>query len=307
MKGSEIIKSTSPSKAISECRCYMQFPSLPFNFCGIKQDFKKAKVAILPVPYDSTTFYKTGSREGPLAIIRASRSMELYDLELDCQISDIGIYTLDELEPQMTSAEKNCQRVFETVSKIIKQNKFLITLGGEHSISIGATLAFSQNFSNLSVLHLDAHLDLRDTFEGTKFSHACVARRAREFCPVISVGIRSLSQEEKEYIKKKKIKNIFFGKNLNLNKIVSCLNKNVYLTIDLDVFDPSIMPAVGSPEPNGLFWEGVISILKAVALKRNIVGADVVELCPVPGLIFPNYLSAQLVYKIIGYKFFLKK
>lgn len=274
-----------------------------FNFGGLrKQNYKKAKVVILPVPYDSTTYYKSGTKEGPRAIIDASRHIELYDLETKKNLQETDIFTLEELEPSKNSPKETILRVKEVVEKILEDKKFPFILGGEHSISLGAVLAFKNKNYDFSVLQIDAHSDLRDEFQGTKYHHGCVMRRIRELNPsVIQVGIRSISLEEVEYIENKKINYIFYYPDLPKEKIISSLKKNVYLTFDLDALDPSIMPSVGTPEPEGLSWQETVDLIKEVSEKKRIIGVDLVELSPIPGFIAPDFLAAKLVYKIINY------
>lgn len=274
-----------------------------FNFGGMNvQDYKKAKVVILPVPYESTTYYKSGTKYGPQIIIDASRHMETYDIEQKRIIQDTDIFTLNELEPSKNLPKETIIRIRDVIDKILEDKKFPLMLGGEHSITTGAVLAFKNRGFNFSVLQIDAHSDLRDEFQDTKYHHGCVMRRVRNLNPsVVQVGIRSMSQEEAEYIASKRINNIFYYPDLPIDKIISGLKENVYLTFDLDAFDSSIMPSVGTPEPGGFGWYEALSLLQTVAKERNIIGADVVELCPIPGLIAPDFLAAKLVYKIIGH------
>jgi agmatinase len=275
-----------------------------FNFGGLtNQDYRKAKVVILPVPYEATTYYKSGTKFGPQTIIDASRHMELYDIELKKSIKETDIFTLNELEPSKEFPKETILRIKDVVEQILADQKIPFILGGEHSITTGAILAFkNQNRNNLSVLQIDAHSDLRDEFQDTKYHHACVMRRVRNLNPsVVQVGIRSMSPEEAEYIETRKINHIFYWPDFPIDKIVSDLKENVYLTFDLDALDPSIMPSVGTPEPGGMDWRAALDLLRAVAKERKIVGADVVELSPIPGEIAPDFLAAKLVYKIISY------
>jgi agmatinase len=247
-------------------------------------NFAESKVLILPVPYEHTTTYKKGTINGPNAIIKASNELELYDYELKSEPYKVGIVTL---KPVIDLKKL----------ELIKTNKFLIALGGEHTITLPLLKRFNQQ--DLSVLHLDAHADLKDSFEGKKLSHACVMRRISDFNDNITqVGIRSLDKEELTFIKRNKI-NTFFVDDFDIKKIVKTLKKNVYITIDLDVFDPSVLPDVGTPEPNGLQFKQVTDLLKEVFEKRNVVGCDVVELCP-SSQIVSSYTAAKLVYKLIG-------
>lgn len=274
----------------------------PFNFGGLaEQNYAKAKVVVFPVPYDSTTYYKPGAKEGPRAIIDASRHMEIYDIKSGKSLKDTDVFTLEELEPSKNSPKETLSRVEKVIAQILADKKIPFMLGGEHSITAGAVWAFAKAQKDFSVLQIDAHSDLRDVFEGTKFHHASVMRRVREKVPsVVQIGIRSMCSEEAEYIEKKKIKNIFFAPNLPMEKILSSLKKNVYLTFDIDALDPSIMPATGTPEPGGLGWYETLEFLEAVAKTKNIIGADLVELAPIPGLIFPDFLAAKLACKIIN-------
>jgi agmatinase len=286
------------------------FPESNLNFAGLKaplSDFNTAKVIILPLPYDMTSEWHKGSRFGPQAIIEASEFLEMYDQELDTEIFNIGIHTYPELQISNDTPELMIDKVYQTACKIIEKSKFIISLGGEHTVSIGLAKAFNDMFDNISVLHLDAHTDLRDEYNGTRFGQATVIRRIMDFCPVIQTGIRSLSKEEMDFINASNLHPYFIMENsdyrLPINDIVNMLNSNVYITVDLDVFDPSIMSAVGLPEPNGLSWNDVTGLLKAVISRKNVVGMDFVELCPEAGPAACAFLTAKLVYKIIGYQF----
>jgi len=287
----------------------LSYPTLePYNFGGLeKQNYKSSKVIVVPVPYESTTYYLSGTKEGPRAIINASRHIELYDQELKKNVSRIGIFTLEELEPSKNSPQETILRIEKVIEKILEDGKFPVILGGEHSITLGAVLSFKKKYSarELSILQLDAHCDLRNEFEGTKFHHACVMRRIIDDLKIsiTQVGIRSLSEEEANYLKESKKNNIFYDRKFTVEEVIKTLKENVYLTLDLDVFDPSIMPSVGTPEPGGLDWYEVLDLILAVSLNRKIVGLDVVELSPIAGLIAPDFLAAKLVYKIIGYIF----
>ena len=268
----------------------------PFNFLGLnEQNYEAAKVAIFPVPYSSTTCWKTGTNEGPQAIIEASRHMELYDIEAGRDASRQGIFTLPLLAPSKNSPAEVAVQIKEVILQILSDKKFPLRLGGEHSISLGAVQAVRERFSDFSVLQIDAHSDLRDEFEGTKFHHACVMKRIKDLgVSVTQVGIRSSEGEELG-------KNVFLAPDLPIDKIISTLKEKVYLTFDLDGLDPSIMPSTGTPEPGGLGWYETLKLIKEVSKKRKIIGADVVELDPIPGLAAPDFLAAKLIYKIINY------
>ena len=246
-----------------------------------------------------------GTAKGPSAIIKASSEIELYDEELG-NIYECGICTLNELKVDKPS-DQMVEIACEAIKDLLKDNKFIATIGGEHSITIGIVNAFKEKFNDLSVLQIDAHADLREDFEDTKYSHACAMKRVIEKCPIVQVGIRSLSFEESEFVKEKKLK-IFWAKDIFDNdkwfdEAISMLSKNVYVTIDLDGFDPSIIPSVGTPEPGGLGYYQVLSFLERLFEKRNVVGFDVVELCPREHEIVSDFTAARLVYKMIGYKF----
>lgn len=285
--------------------------SSPYNFGAIPRqlsEYNKSKIAILPVPYDATTSYKSGTRHGPQAIIDASRSMELFDEETNANISSFGICTLDELDV-VVDPEKMTHRVYETCRQLLNDGKMIIMLGGEHSLSFGVVKALNEKHSLMSVLQVDAHSDLAFENGGTKFDHGCVARRISEICPLVQVGTRSIAPEDIEYAGQKGIR-IFYASEIAksadsswIEEIVSKLSDNVYVTIDVDGLDPSVMPSVGTPEPGGLQWYQLLELLKKVAAKKNIIGFDVVELCPLPGNIAPDFTAAKLVKKLIAYSF----
>ena len=282
--------------------------SPPRIFAAVPQNravFETSKVVVLPVPYDSTTDWRSGSRDGPMAIIDASQYLELYDHELDGEPYLVGIHTLPELEPSMKGPEQTVERVYSAISDLVAKDKLVAMLGGEHSLTTGAVRALAERHSGLSVLQLDAHADLRDEYQDSKYSHACVMRRVLEYCPIVQVGIRSLSQEEHRFLLQKGM-HPFFAKATpideeELGAIVSALSDEVYITIDLDAFDPGVMSAVGTPEPGGLGWYEVLRILRRVTREKRIVGFDVVELCPREGPVSCAFLAAKLVYKLIGY------
>jgi agmatinase len=279
---------------------------LPNNFLGIPQPFstyKKSKFVILPVPYEQTTTYKTGTKEGPQAIITASKQVELFDEELKIEAYKVGINTAEELEPTSKGPEEMIERIYQVGRELLKDSKVIAMLGGEHTISIGMIKAYKEKYKNLSVLQLDAHADLRQSYQGSKFSHACTMRRVREFAPAVQVGIRNISLEEHNWVKKNKI-HLFYAREKDkssVDEIINSLSDNVYLTFDLDFLDPSIMPSVGTPEPGGYLWYETLDFLKTLSQKVNIVGFDVVELCPQPGNIAPDFLAAKLIYKLIGF------
>jgi len=282
----------------------MFYPRRSFSFPPKYCELKDARVVVLPIPYDSTVDWRAGTREGPNAIIDASHFLEQYDHELSCYIHDVGIHTLPELIPSMKGPEETVERVYKATKQLLGKGKFVVMLGGEHSLTTVAVRAYKERFKKLSVLQLDAHADMRDEYEDTKFNHACVMRRVHELCPIVQVGIRSMGQDDQKYIKSKKL-HPFYAKETPLTQadekaIVSQLTGDVYITIDLDVFDPSIMAAVGTPEPGGMGWYKVLRLLKRVAKEKHIVGFDVMELAPREGPIACTYLAAKLTYKLIG-------
>jgi agmatinase len=284
------------------------FPFLPANFAGLTSPYSDpafAKVVVVPVPYDSTSEWHGGSRDGPRAIIEASRYLELYDTELDSQICEVGIHTFHEIEPVLSSPEGMAERVYQITKTLVENGKFIVMLGGEHSITLGTVRAFRERFPGLCVLQLDAHADLRDEYLGTRYGHACVMRRVSEYCPLVQVGVRSFSSEEKQFLEHSNIRCFRIeepdGRLESFEKILDCLRHDVYITIDMDVFDPALMPAVSTPEPGGMQWYQVLTLLKMVARGRHVVGFDLVELCPREGPAHCAFLAAKLAYKLIGY------
>jgi len=279
------------------------FGALPEEY----SEYQKAAIAILPVPYDGTSTWMKGSRRGPQALLDASANMELYDIETDSEVFKNGIVTMPPVEcttlsPGMVSA------VYETATPILKDGKFLVGIGGEHTISVGLVRAAAEIFPNLTVLQFDAHSDTRDSYEGEKYSHACVMSRIGETCPYVQVGIRSMDSSEKRTFDRNRT---FFAHHI-LNgqdvvpDIIEKLSENVYLTIDLDVLDPSIMPSTGTPEPGGLGWTMLNRLIAAVVREKNVVAMDVMELLPNPSIKAPDFLAAKLIYRILSMVFFKK-
>ena len=289
----------------------MKYLSNKKGFLGIDNKFNfKEKVVIVPFGLEKTVSYGSGTKNGPKEIIKASHQVELYDEELHCEpYKKIGIRTLKpfKIDKKIKSA---LQKISSTNEKILEQKLFPFTLGGEHSITPGCIAPFAKKFKKLCLLHFDAHADLRQSYNGEKFSHASAIRRCLDYqnVSVISFGIRNISENEIKYLKKNSSKiNIFWAKDKarwNLNKFKKLIkNKSVYLTFDVDGLDSSIMPATGTPEPGGLFWDETLKILKIAAKNSNIVGADVNELSPIKGFNSYNFLVAKLAYKILSYKF----
>ena len=289
----------------------MKYLSNKNGFLGIdnKLNFKE-KVIVVPFGLEKTVSYGGGTRNGPKEIIKASHQVELYDEELNCEpFKKIGIKTLKPFK-----IEKNVKKALSVMSKInqviLEKKLFPMTLGGEHSITPGCIAPFTKKFKNICLLHFDAHADLRDSYNGEKFSHASAIRRCLDYpnVSVISFGIRNISKEEILFLKRNSTRiKIFWAKDKSkwdLNKFKRLINnKNVYITFDVDGLDSGIMPATGTPEPGGLFWDETLNILKIAAKNSNIVGADLNELSPIKGFNSYNFLAAKLVYKILSYKF----
>lgn len=294
------------------------YPSaLPFRFAGIEDQYaayEKARVVVLPVPLERTTTYAKGTAKGPCAIIETSRNMETFDEELQVETyQKLGIATLEEMDTEEGSLEQILANISTAVLSLFKDGKFPLVLGGEHSLTPPCVSAAARKYKDLSVLQIDAHADLRETYQGNSNSHACALRRSLEICPAVQVGIRSLSSEEAAAIPKLATR-IFWAHDIVTRptlewaeEVARALSPNVYLTIDLDGLDPSIMPATGTPEPGGLTWEQVTGLLRVVARRRTIVGMDVVELLPTPGLHAADFLAAKLIYRTLGYIFCQEK
>ena len=288
-----------------------------WNFLGLPDELAspdRARGWLLPIPYEATTSYGAGTREGPAAILAASRQVELYDHQFGCEpATKYGIHTLAPMNPVVTSPGAMIEAVEEVVSELLSGQKppeVLGVLGGEHSISAGVVrgLARARSAKNLVAVHVDAHADMRDEYDGSPYSHACAARRIVETCPVFQIGIRNLSLGEADFLRSCKTAHTVFSEESadpqgvflkDLAKFVK--NKNVYLTIDLDGLDPSIMPAVGTPEPGGISWDRMLEIIRAVSTNAASVPVfDVVELAPLPGYRAADFLAAKLVYKLFS-------
>ncbi len=277
------------------------------NFGYLPKEYsnsQNARIVIIPVAYDGTSTWMKGADEGPAAILEASANMELYDIETDSEVYKKGIFTENTIGGELSTAEM-IEAVHEAVRYHLEMDKFTVVIGGEHSVSIGSIKAHAQRYTDLTVLQLDAHSDLREEYNGSKYNHACVMARTKELCPIVQVGIRSMDSSEKKRMDESRV---FFAERLGrlanwIDQVVSKLSQNVYVTVDLDVFDPSIMSSTGTPEPGGLSWYEVLTLLKAVCRKKNIVGFDVVELCPDKRNKAPDFLAAKLIYKLLSYKF----
>ncbi len=276
------------------------------NFGGneVVYDYNESAIIILPVPYDETSTWMKGADKGPDAILEASVNLEWYDVETSSEAYLKGIHTVDPVLEKETP-ESLVNAVYDRTLSLIADNKFPVIIGGNHTVPIGAIRAFSESFNDLTVLQLDAHTDLRPEYEGSEFNHACAMARAREFAPIVQVGIRSMSRDEIPYVEKDRIfysHELYYHKAL-YGKAIDKLTKNVYITIDLDVFDPSIMPSTGTPEPGGPDYFELMHFLRDVIRKRNVVGFDVVELCPSKTNKSPDFIAAKIIYQLLSYRF----
>ena len=282
-------------------------PRLWDTFLGVDPGGQEQPgVTLIPVPYDATTSYRTGSRGGPRAIITASQQLEDYDLELNRDISEVGILTAPAIEPDVSRPEGMIDRVDRAVSAALAGGGIVGLLGGEHTVTVGAVRAFKRRYPDLSVLYLDAHADLRDTYQGSAWSHACVARRVLEICSLVEVGVRSLSAPEKRLIDSDCVPVFFWpADGADVEDIAAAalerLTGAIYVSIDLDVLDPSIMAAVGTPEPGGMSWNAATRLLRRAAESKRVVGFDLVELSPGEGPEACAFTAAKLAYKLIGY------
>ena len=293
----------------------MNYLSNKLGFLGIDNKFNfKEKVVVIPFGLEKTVSYGSGTKNGPKEIIKASHQVELYDEELNCEpYKKIGIKTLKSFKIDK-NIKKALKKISDVNSKILDRKLFPITLGGEHSITPGCIAPFTKKFKNICLLHFDAHADLRESYNGEKFSHASAIKRCLDYknVSVISFGIRNISKNEILFLKKNSRRiNIFWAKDKakwDLKKFKKLIkNKTVYLTFDVDGLDSSIMPATGTPEPGGLLWDETLDIIKIAAKNSNIVGADISELAPIKGFNSYNFLVAKLAYKILSYKFLIKQ
>jgi agmatinase len=268
---------------------------------------ESARVLVIPVPYDATTTYLSGTRRGPAAILSASQELELFDEEIGREVCRACLATLEELEVDASSSRAMVGRVRTVAAKALDLGLFPLMLGGEHLLSLGMIQAAADHTEHLSILQLDAHADLREAYQGTGYSNACVMRLASSCGALVQVGIRSLSLEEHLWATAHEIP-VFSARDIRKRRhwqqeVVARLGPQVYLTIDLDVFDPAVMPAVGTPEPGGLDWYEVLDLIRLVCRTRQLVGADIMELCPQPGNVAPDFFAARLAQKVLAYQF----
>ncbi len=280
------------------------------NFLGIEDPPapREARFRVLPLPYDMTTSYQPGARRGPLALLEASTHLEWYDEELELEPAAAGIATLRPVEPDTSGPAAMLERVGRVARPWVDQDKFLLGLGGEHSLSAPLVAAHREAWPGLSVLQIDAHADLRQDFEGSPHNHASVMRRIVDAGGrIVQVGVRSLTREEHDFIRSTEAVTTFFAHEMAerstaewASEVAASLDGPVYITVDLDGFDPSIMPSTGTPEPGGLRWRQVTELLARVTQAHRCVGADIVELAPLPGLVAPDFLAAKLAYRLMG-------
>ena len=285
------------------------------NFLAIDEkysNYNDSLITVLPVPFEQTTSYGKGTSNGPKAILEASHYVEFFDEELDrelCFEKGKGICALYPPEFKNRKGRKALDLIYRNVKQLIDDKKFVVTLGGEHSISTAPIRAHFDSFKDLSILHFDAHSDLRQEYEGSKYSHASFAARVAEFTTSITqVGIRAQCKAEYDFIKEKNINTFFafeirngvYGNDWQV-KVIDTLKENVYITFDVDYFDPSIIPSTGTPEPNGFFWDETMKLLKMLGEKKKVVGFDIVELSPRKDFPYPDFMTAKLVYKMLNY------
>lgn len=268
-------------------------------------NYSTSKVAVLPVAYDGTSTWVKGADKGPYALLEASANMEVYDIETNSEVYRIGIFTDEIMEGDFSSPDQMVSAVRSRTLKLINDGKLVATIGGEHSVSIGAVQAHARTYDHLTVLQIDAHADMRSSYEGSPYNHACVMARVKELCPVVQVGIRSMDSSEKTNIDSHRVfwAHQLVANNSWMDEAIDLITSNVYITFDLDGFDPSIFPSTGTPEPGGLLWYPTLTFLRKVIESRNLVGFDIVELCPNPLDKSSDFLAAKLLYKILSYKY----
>jgi agmatinase len=282
----------------------------PLQFGGAPPDplaFARAAAVVLPVPLDRTTTYVPGTRNGPRELLAASSQVELWDEEIGVDVHALGIWTLPEMDVTSGSMDDVMALLRGVADEILATDKFLVTLGGEHSMTPPIVAAAAARHPGLTVLQIDAHADLRDTYQSQRHSHACAMRRTLDSAPLVQVGIRNISAEEIAALPALET-TIFYDWNMRddpgwMDRVEAALSDTVYITIDLDGIDPALMPAVGTPEPGGLSWRELTTLLRRTFARKTVVACDVVELCPIPGMASPNFTAARLVYKLLTYRF----
>ncbi|MFO7934117.1 MAG: agmatinase [Bacteroidales bacterium] len=277
------------------------------NFGDLSDSYSNPQdsgIVLIPVPFDATSTWVKGADRGPQAILEASSNMELYDIETGSEVFRRGIHT-DQPVGAGEDPEAMVHAVQRRVSGWLKQDKYSVTIGGEHTVSVGAIWAHHQKYPGMSVLQLDAHADLRQEYLGSPYNHACVMARVKEICPITQVGIRSMDAEERKGMDPDRVffQDKIIGEPGWMDRVMQSLERQVYLTLDLDVLDPSVMPSTGTPEPGGMDWYTLLDLLRRVSEEKEVVGFDVVELCPSETIKAPDFLAAKLIYKILSYVF----
>ncbi len=288
---------------------FLHREKLPNSFLGQRNSYKSSRIVILPVSYEGTVSYGRGTKNAPSSIIHASRYIEWYDEEIDKELcKNVEIHTFPEIKENIsTHPRKLVSNIYKKAKKVLNDEKFICTLGGEHTVSVGVIQAYLEKYPDMTVLQLDAHADLREKYEGTNHSHACVMYHFIDKGHTVQVGIRSLSGEEMATIRKKKLE-VFFMKDMYrsyswISNVIKKLHKKVYVTIDFDVFDTSLLPLTGTPEPGGMDWYSLIKLLKKISTERDVVGFDLVEFSPQKHNHVPSYTCAKLCYKFLNYIF----
>jgi len=279
------------------------YGALPEAYCR----FSTASIAVLPVPYDGTSTWMKGAERGPQALLEASANLELYDIETDSEVFKHGIVTV---EPVVCPEDPGAMvaAVYERAGRILEEGKFIVGIGGEHTVSVGLVQAAANKFHDLSVIQFDAHTDTRNEYKGSRYNHACVMSRIGEICPYVQAGIRSMDISELKTLNRDRTffsHEILRGPDVT-SRAMKALTENVYITIDLDVLDPSIMPSTGTPEPGGLDWYTLLYFIESVIRKKNVIGIDITELLPNPDNRAPDFLAAKLIYRILS-MIFLKR
>lgn len=276
-----------------------------------QSSYESAAVAIWPLPYERTTSYRKGTAQGPAALVAASHQVELYDEELDAVIATVGICTLDPFRDADLSEEEAIHRIEAGCRELLGAGKFVVGIGGEHTVTVGLVRGYVRQFPGVWVVQIDAHSDLRDSYNGSKLSHACVMARVAEVAPFVGVGIRSTDGSERQGLRPPS--KVFYGHDIHADSawvervLNSIAGDQVYVTIDLDGLDPAVVPGVGTPEPGGLGWHDLLRFLRALARQKQVVGFDVVELCPRPGECRSEFAAAKLLYKFLGYVLLQRK
>jgi agmatinase len=282
------------------------------TYAGIPDKFAKAdhaEVILTSIPYDGTSTWGKGADKGFKAFLFASENMELFDIETNSEPYKHGVFLEKPLDVKEDTPEQMVKKVYKKTKELLKKEKFLTFFGGEHSVSIGVLRAYAEKYENLTVLQLDAHTDLRQEYHGSKYNHACAVAEAQRDTNLIQVGIRSMDIEEKKYLEPSKV---YFAHNIMDNdywmeESIKKMTDKVYITLDLDVFDSSLMPSTGTPEPGGMEWYQVLQYLRMVFQRKEVVGFDIVELAPNPHNPAPDFLTAKLYYKMLAYLFDKKR